>query len=271
MTTDMLTKIDRIVRLLGLSDGQLEADGQSFRVDDGTVLKRVQLSDEIRNVLQQRDFILLEGTHLRLTATGRAYLASITDHPQSFRLQHGAISAAPDTISNGTVGTLIDEAESPLAWLHRRKGAGGRALVDEAEFKAGERLRLDFTKGGLMPSMTSNWRDMAGARGGGRGGRAEMTDAALAARDRVNAALVALGPELAGVAIDVCCFLKGLETVEQERSWPQRCAKVVLKLALQALARHYGISATVTAGQGRGRIQQWGSADYRPRINGGQS
>lgn len=46
---------------------------------------------------------------------------------------------------------------------------------------------------------------------------ADLADSAIAARVAVNRALEAMGPELAGVALDVCCFMKGLETVERER------------------------------------------------------
>ncbi|MEZ5840087.1 MAG: DUF6456 domain-containing protein [Hyphomicrobiales bacterium] len=199
------------------------------------------------------------------TPASAAFLARAAADEDGFRAQHQARALRRIGADGETV--LVDEAESPLSWLRRRRDRDGRPLVGDAEFLAGERLRDDHTRAGLMPRVTAAWDATAGSgRGsGGRGGMAELTDAVVAARLRVDKALGAVGPELSGVLLDVCCFLKGLEQVEQEHGWPARSAKVVLRLALSRLARHYGIGEAAR-GPRHGRTRSWGEAGYRPEI-----
>jgi hypothetical protein len=83
-----------------------------------------------------------------------------------------------------------------------------------------------------------------------------LTETVVAARQRVRHALAAVGPEFAGLLLDVCCFLKGLEVAERERAWPARSAKVVLQLALGRLARHYGYGAR-TSGPATSSVRTW--------------
>lgn len=146
----------------------------------------------------------------------------------------------------------INLRESPLAWLARRRDKKGSRLLEPDMVKAGERLREDYSFARLMPSMGSSWRtgDLPGASRH-RGTMADLSDDVIAARQRLERLMHGFEPVLAGVLLDVCCHLKGLETVEAERGWPARSAKVVLKIALGALADRYGYRTQAPFGSGR--------------------
>jgi hypothetical protein len=157
-----------------------------------------------------------------------------------FRAQHLDLAMRDLMTESGVAQVLVNDSESPLAWLARRKGRDGRAMIAPEQFIAGERLRADFTRGHMTPRVTSSWTSIGRTNGSG-GGAGEMTDLIIASRQRVRLSLDACGPEFSGILLDVCCFLRGLEDVERERGWPSRSAKVVLQLALDRLARHYGL------------------------------
>jgi hypothetical protein len=180
------------------------------------------------------------------------------------------MSAARPKCSEPRAAAAHNPAESPLGWLRRRKDRDGEAMISQAQFDAGERLRGDFWFAQMTPRVTMNWSSTAPCQRRRQAGMAFRADANLAdngaaARERVRRALTAVGPELAGVLIDVCCHLKGLEIAEREAGWPQRSGKVVLQLALTRLARHYGIGeAAGRPGPRAAPVRHWGSEDYRP-------
>lgn len=185
-----------------------------------------------------------------------------------FLAQHGNIRERKKVRNDPIDAVLINESESPLAWLARRRGPNGVPLIRAVQFQAGERLRSDFTRAGLTPRMSSNWIAPVsqGRRSAGETA-SSFAETVLAAKDRLRRTLDAVGPEFAGLLLDVCCFLKGLEMVERERGWPQRTAKVVLGLALDRLARHYGITAA-TRGPARSPTRAWQAEGARPTIDG---
>jgi hypothetical protein len=158
-------------------------------------------------------------------------------------------------------------ADGALAWLRRRRDRHGRPLVSEVQFNAGEMLAADFWRAQLSPRVTANWSAVVPGRRMRRsapGLGVEVRDAVLAARHRFHRALDAVGPELAGILVDVCCHDVGLEASGQASGWPQRAAKVVLDLALTRLARHYGLIAPERPAATR--LRHWGEADYRPTL-----
>jgi hypothetical protein len=186
--------------------------------------------------------------------------------PRDFLAQHGVVRASRQEERVAPDALLVNESESPLAWLARRKDANGRPMIDAAQFAAGERLRADFTRAAMTPRTGANLTAPIahGRRGGGDSG-AHYSDLVIAAKERLNHALEAAGPEFSGLLLDVCCFLKGLETVESERGWPRRTSKIVLGLALDRLARHYGIAVKIS-GKDRVPLRSWQADDARPAM-----
>jgi hypothetical protein len=164
----------------------------------------------------------------------------------------------------------VNEAESPLGWLRSRRDKAGQPLISEAQYDAGERLRVDFTVAQLSPRVTLSWEACGAPGSNGRSGRRpdslEVNERALAAKQRFLRALDAVGPELAGILVDVCCLWRGLEAAERSLGWPQRSGKLVLQIALTQLARHYGLLRAQADSKRSASIRHWGVENYRPQV-----
>ena len=100
-------------------------------------------------------------------------------------------------------------------------------------------------------------------RGGGGNDGLNLSERALAARERVHAALAHVGPGLDEILLEVCCLSRGLEAAERRLGWPRRSARLVLRMALSRLAEHYGL--TEVPERPRRRLLSWGMPGYSPK------
>ncbi|MDF1728692.1 MAG: DUF6456 domain-containing protein [Sulfitobacter sp.] len=166
----------------------------------------------------------------QITAAGRAALEEML---QEERPGEGSDDQTDGVEDEGTGGNSPRKqrmryavTESPLVALSRHRDSKGDPFLSDAMVRAGERLREDFE--------LAQMDEVAGIEVG-PAGRAH----ALEARGRVAAAMTDLGPGLSDVVLRCCCYLEGLEMTEKRLGWSARSGKVVLRIALIRLQRHY--------------------------------
>jgi hypothetical protein len=254
---EIIREAKRIFRLLVPSGAGLErVTGGSLKVATwqvrsvtGVRSKQARgIDDELMTVFQARKWLTAEADgQAMLSAAGRAWYHDTVADMDVYAGQHRVCERRCVLNEDADAETVVfNQAESPLSWLRCRKDRQGRHILSPSQFAAGERLRGDFEAAQLQPSITANWNSAASARSrrqkvGYR--QADLPNSALDARRSFYNALDAVGPELAEILVDTCCYLKGLEASEKRRGWPKRSAKVVLQIALTRLAHHYGLDA----------------------------
>lgn len=191
-------------------------------------------------------------TRYRITQQGRAALEDALasgDGADGFAEDHEAFGARAANLGEKQLDDpetgqrrayRYNLSESPLTALARRRDKMGQPFLSDALVTAGERLREDFELAQMGPNVAQNWDRFL--TGGGRGSFSADSGVGHgpeAARSRVADALEALGPGLGDVALRCCCFLEGLEAAEKRLGWSARSGKIVLRIALQQLRRHY--------------------------------
>jgi hypothetical protein len=199
--------------------------------------------------------LMIDSTGLcRVTEEARHWLLRRRQKIDGFALQHRLPARDRD-------GTERNLAESPLTRLAAGR-KGEPPFLAPHQVEAGERVRKLVERGRLRPSTTMSY---APRIGGGRAGQgADLSDLALDARRMLDDISRILPRDCAGIVLDVCGLLKGLQEVEQERGWPRRSAKLVLRIGLEQLAQHFGM-ATEARGPERGRQRVWLGPEGRPR------
>ncbi|MDO5604455.1 MAG: DUF6456 domain-containing protein [Paracoccus sp. (in: a-proteobacteria)] len=170
-------------------------------------------------------------------ADGMHEAAGSFDHAEQHR--NWGTRTLPDPENGKPRRMRVNLSESPLQLLARRRDGKGEPFLHPDLVAAGERLREDFELAQMGPRIAQNWDRFltAGIDEGARGPRRE--GGSDHARARVGNALRELGPGMGDLVLRVCCYLEGLEMTERRLGWSARSGKIVLKLALERLARHY--------------------------------
>ena len=230
----------RVLRKLLPPGSYLVPQGEHFVLIANARARRSALSVEAGLVeeFRRRDWLRPRGSTPEtycLSEAGEGWYLRAEADAEPFAAQHQLRQEQTIETAEGRHRVSVNHGESPLGWLRQRR------RIDAAQFEAGERLRRDFTIAQLTPRLGVDLTApmVLGRRGLKAAG--PLSDTVLAAKERFRAALTAVGPGLADTLFDVCCHLIGLEEVERAHEWPRRSAKVVLDIALNRLALHYGL------------------------------
>ena len=222
--------------------------------ESGTTMRTAVVEREIAEAMALKDWIACGApgriSRYSVTAIGRAALAGLLAKRENAH-QVGFAEAQTGFVGKEAVGAGLSGGrgsqrsrysvlDSPLTLLARRRDKSGNLFLTDDLVAAGERLREDFELSQMEPGQTQNWDQfLTGRTGPAYGARDAFTSGPAAARGRMAAALRDLGPGLGDVALRCCCYLEGLETAEKRMGWSARSGKIVLRIALQRLKRHY--------------------------------
>lgn len=174
-----------------------------------------------------------------LAPDGRAMLRRLGAAPVRVAAGSGPVRPAEPLPDDGGESRFRPPPESPVAVLARRRDREGHPFLSARQVAAAERLREDFEVAGLGPRAAAELLRMLAGPAAGPPPAPVRGSTPAAARARLQAALAELGPGLGDAALRCCCWQEGVETVEQALGWSARSGKIVLRIALERLARHY--------------------------------
>jgi DNA-binding PadR family transcriptional regulator len=213
---------------------------------DGTAQRTAVVERDIAQAMALQEWISCTDpqarvARYRITQLGRQELRRLSgDDPGMAEARAQFVGARGTEESDDRIRHMRSIlGESPLAALARRRDKDGQPFLSREMVAAGERLREDFELAQMGGRVTQDWaRFLTGpAQAVGPGDQRDR--GAAAARQRVADALADLGPGLGDVALRCCCYQEGLETLERNMGWAARSGKVVLRIAMQRLQRHY--------------------------------
>ena len=210
-------------------------------------LRTAVVDREIAQAMALKDWIKCsepDGRIVRyfVTNLGRASLRRLTaqDENAASGFAEARMPLAPSdawdipAIEGDTGRSRYQAFESPLIGLSRRRDGDGKPFLDRDLVSAGECLREDYELAKMGSILAAELDQFLQSKPGGN-----VAKASADALARVQDALRILSPGLGDVAYRCCCLLEGLESTEKAMVWSARSGKIVLRIALQRLGRHY--------------------------------
>ncbi|MDF1872632.1 DUF6456 domain-containing protein [Vannielia sp.] len=219
---------------------------------DGRTTRTAVVDSEVAQAFALKEWIEVKAngriTTYTITPAGRTALKRLladtagaegfAEAPTPFAMQHRDIEEVD--AEDGKSRIRYNRSESPVQALSRRRDKDGSRFLDPDLVAAAERLREDFEMAQMGPRVAQNWETfLTGGHGGQFSASGGPANGPEASRRRVSDALRDLGPGLGDMVLRCCCFLEGLEAAEKRMGWSARSGKIVLRIALQRLKRHY--------------------------------
>jgi len=139
------------------------------------------------------------------------------------------------------------------------RDSDGTSFLQPHHVLAASRLERLIQRAQLAPRLTMSYDPgRTGEHRQAGSSAADIADSASHARQMLNRLALALPDDCWNVLFDVCGLGKGLQTVETERRWPRRSAKLVLRIGLSQLAAHWGLMPQAQGAE-QGTVRGWRS------------
>lgn len=185
-------------------------------------------------------------------AVRKSYLARKTpdsvyppEHNREFAVRpHPDDALDPDKAVRRDCRTIVvNTREHAISWLYHRN------LITAVQFAAADKLRADYERAGLVRMSTMQWSKTADrVRYRSSASVPDQSLAQMDAKRRFDAAIKAVGPGLADICWRLICANETITDAEKTLGWPARSGRIVLAIALDRLAIHYGMQNYAAGG-----------------------
>lgn len=230
--------------LLVVADGVEDAVVVVNGADDRPV-RRAVVPREVAEIMALKEWISGQAkgrlARYAISLAGRGELNRLMAQAEQARVIHATDPAKP-TRPGRTKRTA--GAEPPLRVLARRRRADGEAFLAPDMVAAAERFRESFEIAKVSGALPEDLHQVLEGKfqvvtTATQGNLANAVPRGQMALNSLMGAVRALGPDLAETVILSCCNEAGMEEIEKQLDYPARSGKIVLRIALNRLKRHY--------------------------------